>query len=97
MFVHSTSSSSQLQSRSLFLIIKFLKPINHLSNTEMKKIKVLRLGFGINLGQEAGVGSRKSSRRSAWWAGGTGRCRSVKAVNPQRAIQLREPRGAEQA
>lgn len=49
------------------------------------------------LGQEAGVGSRKSSRRSAWWAGGTGRCRSVKAVNPQRAIQLREPRGAEQA
>lgn len=55
MFVHSMSSSSQLQSRSLFLIIKFLKPINHLSNTEVKKIKVLMLGFGINLGQEAGV------------------------------------------
>ena len=47
-------------------------------------------------GQEAGVGSRKSGRRSAWWAGGTGRCRSVAAVNPHRTIQLRQPRGAEQ-
>lgn len=34
---------------------------------------------------------------AVWWAGGAGGCRSIKAVNPHGAIQLRQPRGPVQA